>query len=120
MSHILAVSGMHLSVLVGAVGGILSVLKKDKTESTALTVVLMVLTVAYMAVAGFGMSIRRAGFMLLIRYLAQLLRTESTAIDSLGAAIITVVLIDLHDALPISLWRAVMWAFLCLRQATQR
>lgn len=94
MSHILAVSGMHLSVLVGAVGGILSVLKKNRTESTVLTVVLMVLTVAYMAVAGFGMSIRRAGFMLLIRYLAQLLRTESTAIDSLGAAIITVVLID--------------------------
>lgn len=94
MSHILAVSGMHLSVLVGAVGGIFSVLKKDRAGSTVLTVVLMVLTVFYMAVAGFGMSIRRAGFMLLIRYLAQILRTESAAIDNLGAAIIAVMLID--------------------------
>ncbi len=94
MSHILAVSGMHLSVLVGAVGGIFSVLKKDKEGSSVLTVMLMVLTVVYMVVAGFGMSIRRAGFMLLIRYLAQLLRTESAAIDNLGAAIIAVVLID--------------------------
>ena len=94
MSHILAVSGMHLSVLIGAVSGICSVLKGGKAESPVLIVVLMVLTAAYMAVAGFGMSIRRAGFMLLIRYLAQLLRTESAAIDNLGAAIIAVLLID--------------------------
>ncbi len=94
MSHILAVSGMHLSVLIGAVSGIFSVLKGGITKKPVFTVVLMVLTVAYMAVAGFGMSILRAGFMLLIRYSAQLLRTESAAVDNLGAAIIAVLIID--------------------------
>ena len=94
MSHILAVSGMHLSVLIGSVSALFAVLKGDRAERPLYTVVLMALTLLYMAVAGFGMSVCRAGFMLLVKYSAKLLRTESASIDNLGAAIIAVLLID--------------------------
>ena len=44
MSHILAVSGMHLSVLIGSVSALFAVLKGDRAERPLYTAMLMALT----------------------------------------------------------------------------
>lgn len=94
MSHILAVSGMHLSVLVGAINSLFFIFRGERAKKPIYTVILMAVTAVYMAVCGFGMSILRAGFMLLTRFTAKLLRTESESIDNLGAAVIAVLIVD--------------------------
>lgn len=94
MSHILAVSGMHLAVIIGAVQSVLNLLFGEKSRAWYFTLILSALTVIYMAVAGFGMSILRAGFMLLTALLAKLVRSSSASIDNLGVAIIAVLFID--------------------------
>lgn len=94
MSHILAVSGMHLVIIMGLLERLLSYKSSDGALNTAQTLMLMGATVLYMAVAGFGMSVMRAGFMLLASYLARLLWTKSASIDSLGFSVIAVLIID--------------------------
>lgn len=94
MSHILAISGMHLVVIMGLLEKLLRFKNSDGILSTVKTVVLMAATVLYMALAGFGMSIMRAGFMLLAGYFARLLWAKSAPIDNLGISIVAVLLID--------------------------
>lgn len=94
MSHILAVSGMHLAVLVGAVQGVFILVCGDKSRKWYFTLLLAALTVGYMAVAGLGMSILRAGFMQLTTLLARLVRSQSASVDNLGVAIAAVLIID--------------------------
>lgn len=94
MSHILAVSGMHLVIIMGLLERLLCYKSSDGALNTAQTLLLMGATVLYMAVAGFGMSVVRAGFMLLTSYFARLLWTKSASVDNLGFSIIAVLIID--------------------------
>ena len=94
MSHILAISGMHLVVIMGLLEKLLCCKNSEGILSTIKTVVLMAATVLYMALAGFGMSVMRAGFMLLASYFAQLLWAKSASIDNLGISIVAVLMID--------------------------
>ncbi len=94
MSHILAISGMHLVVIMGLLEKLLRYKNTNGLPLLPKTAILMGVTVIYMAVAGLGMSIMRAGFMLLISYFAKLLWAESASIDNLGFSVIAVLLID--------------------------
>ena len=91
MSHILAISGMHLVVIIGILRAALFSFKGWRRTKQC---VLMLAIVLYMFVGGLGMSVLRAGLMLIFRYLARLLFSGAKPSDSLGIAIATVIVID--------------------------
>ncbi len=63
LSHILALSGMHLAILTTGLHKLLSLFTLDKKWRCGLS---MLFVIAYMGIAGFPVSILRAGGMLLI------------------------------------------------------
>lgn len=61
VSHLLALSGLHLSAVAGAVGWLLTKLRLPKLAKTPLMSVFLLL---YLAVVGFPLSAVRAAIML--------------------------------------------------------
>ena len=83
VSHILAVSGLHLSVLNW---GILFVMKKGGVSFRARYLIMLLLIVTYMGVTGFSPSVTRAGVMWILICLAELLHRDTDALISLFVA----------------------------------
>ncbi len=94
MSHILAISGMHLVVIMSLLERLLTRSGSKRAQGPLKTVIMMAAVLFYMALAGFGMSVMRAGFMLLASYFARLFWVKSASIDNLGLSIVAVLLID--------------------------
>ncbi|MBQ7875114.1 MAG: ComEC/Rec2 family competence protein [Oscillospiraceae bacterium] len=94
MSHILAISGMHLVIIIGLFEKLLFYRKSSGTIRKLETVVLVLAVAAYMFIGGLGMSVLRSGFMLIIHYLVRLLLSGSKSLDSLGLAVAAVLFID--------------------------
>jgi len=83
ISHMLAISGQHFTILLGVAEAILkSVLPSKKSR----TLLLAGLCIFYMFLAGLSESVLRSGLMLLITYAAVLLRRDSDFYTSLGLA----------------------------------
>ena len=89
ISHIVAVSGMHLAVLLQVLMGLLSLLRLDRRLAAFLAMPPVLL---FMAVAGFSPSILRAGIMCLIYLLSLTLRRKSDGLTSLGIAVLLMLL----------------------------
>ena len=68
-SHLMAVSGLHLSVSVGFAVGIM---KKLRVHDKAVFAVSVLLVFCYCAVAGFSKSVIRAGIMMLVMLLSDI------------------------------------------------
>lgn len=83
-SHIMAVSGLHLSVIIGALMFILKRLKVGKKISSLVCVVSVLL---YMGLAGFSGSVTRAGIMLIVMLSAGLFSMRGDTLNSLGMAV---------------------------------
>ncbi|MBQ7598027.1 MAG: ComEC/Rec2 family competence protein [Clostridia bacterium] len=90
-AHLLAVSGLHLSVWVL---GFYTLLRRRGVSLRLTTVLSMIVTLLVMAFALFSGSILRAGFMLLIFLFGGLLRRESDGLNSLGVSVIVCLLLD--------------------------
>ena len=63
ISHILALSGLHLAILSLGVGKLLSLLKVKKK---ARLVIIILFILIYMALTGFSVSVCRAGIMIIV------------------------------------------------------
>lgn len=94
MSHILAISGMHMVIVIKLFEKLLFYRKAKGVLKKSEIVILIIAVLIYMLVGGFGMSIRRAGGMLIAYYLAKLLLYGSHTLDNLGIAIISVLIFD--------------------------
>lgn len=94
MSHILAVSGMHLVIIMGLFENLLFRKSKKPGGETVKIIVMAALAAVYMALCGFAVSVMRAGFMLMAGYFARLLWARSAPIDNLGISVIIILLID--------------------------
>lgn len=90
-AHLLAVSGLHLSVWVL---GFYTLLRRRGVSLRLTTVLSMGVTLLVMAFALFSGSVLRAGFMLLVFLLGGLLRRESDGLNSLGVSVIVCLLLD--------------------------
>ncbi len=91
MSHILAISGLHMSILVLALEKQLRRLTdKELMDPLARDLILMGVTFLYMFIGGFGSSITRSGFMLIIHYLTKMFFRGSKAQENLGIAIVII------------------------------
>jgi len=91
ISHMLAISGLHFTILLGAAEYLLKKILPSKKPRLLL---LAGLCVFYMALAGFSASVLRAGLMMLITYAAALLHRESDFYTSLALAALLICLGD--------------------------
>ncbi len=94
ISHVIVVSGMHLSIIMAAVFWCLDRLFYNKYIRCLLSVTVVVLI---SAVCGFTMSILRAGVMFAIAGLASIFNRDNDSLSSLLTAV-TVVLIGMPFA----------------------
>ena len=101
ISHILALSGMHWSIVMHAFERILLALRIKKSFRVAIT---SVFTFLYMAMVGFTPSITRAGIMLIIYYVLYLLAHSRDSFTSLSIAVFVIVLASPHSIFDTSLW----------------
>lgn len=88
-SHIVAVSGFHLTIVMAV---ILFVLKRLKINNKASAVVLILSVVFFSALAGFSKSVVRAGIMAVVMLLGEVFGRKSDALNSLGLAVFIICL----------------------------
>lgn len=94
MSHILAISGMHMVIIIGLIERIIGFRRTEGKLKKAEIIVLAAAVFVYMFVGGFGMSLRRAGIMLVFGYLVRFFLYDSHTADNLGLAVSAILLFD--------------------------
>ncbi len=101
ITHMLALSGMHLTMLMSFVGIMLSrVNLKKKTKSF----IILALTLFYITLSGFCLSILRAAFMFLFATLSFFSRRENDSFTSLFLSVTLIFLITPNAVADIGLW----------------
>ncbi len=87
LSHLLALSGMHLSLIVG---GLEKLLRRASVPWFIIPILMIPVTLFYCAVTGFPLSVMRAGIMLIIFYISTVVGREYDSLTALflSAAII--------------------------------
>ncbi len=105
--HMLAISGMHFTVLMGGIGFLLHKLKLAK----AVRIILLFLSAAfYTVIAGFSYSVLRAAIMLLAVYTAYFLSRERDVYTSLFASTALILAFEPTAAASVGLWLSVFAA----------
>ncbi|MDE5604016.1 MAG: ComEC/Rec2 family competence protein [Eubacterium sp.] len=89
MSHLMAVSGLHLAVFCGAVSLLLKNLRIPKIPQVCISLFSVLL---YMGLAGFSKSVLRAGIMMIILLCGRLFNERSDALNALGIAVFLICL----------------------------
>lgn len=89
VTHTVAVSGLHTTLICLSVYYILKLLRCPKVFSAFLTIMTLLV---YVAVADFSKSAVRAGIMLSVMLLAKLLSSKADALNSLGIAVFIICL----------------------------
>lgn len=101
ITHILALSGMHLAILCYGLSRLLSFFGIDKRIRKVGEIIFAIL---YMALTGFPVSVVRAGFMLIISSLLFLLSSSKDHITNLFLSVTIIVLIEPYSVFDTSLW----------------
>lgn len=98
MSHILAVSGLHMVVITGALEALL---KRLKMAEAPRGIICALCAVFYMFVAGLSFSVIRSGIMVVLRFIGQTFDKRASSLNSLGTAIFIILLADPLSAVDI-------------------
>ncbi len=99
-AHLLSVSGLHLSIF----NGILTVLLRGLPVSRRrCSLAQMAGTVGFMGLTGFSPSVSRAGLIMLVWRSASLLGRDSDALNSLGFALVVLLICNPYAAHSLSL-----------------
>ncbi len=101
ISHILALSGMHLAILVLGITKLLSLIGINKKPRT---VIIIALTLSYMALTGFSVSVVRAGIMLIISSLLYLFASVKDSLTNLSLSVFIICSIEPYAIFDVSLW----------------
>lgn len=101
ITHILALSGLHLSILSLGIQKLLSLFSVKKKPRLAITAVIILL---YMALTGFSVSVVRAGIMIIIYSALFLLGQTKDSLTSLSIAVAVILLISPYSVYDVSLW----------------
>ena len=99
LSHLFAVSGLHLSIWVG----LFSYIKfKDGRLKILMRIVLSFFILFFMSITGFTSSVFRAGVMTLVFLAGQTFGRKADGINSLGLAAVILCLINPYSCLELS------------------
>ncbi len=101
ISHVLALSGMHLSLLVIGLSKLLSFFGVGKKSTTFISIFF---TLIYMTLTGFSLSVTRAGVMLIVSSLLYLLSRTRDTMTSLFIAVTLIVISTPYSIYDTSLW----------------
>lgn len=101
ISHILALSGMHLAILSIAVNALLIRIGLKKKIRLGIMIVLIVF---YMSLTGFMPSVLRSGIMLIISSALFLISKKSDPVTSLCISVALIVLFNPTSIFDLSLW----------------
>ena len=101
ISHMLALSGMHLSIMMSLISIFLDRFNLSKRFKAF---ILILLTVTYVALSGFSASILRAAFMYFMASLSFFSRRENDSYTSLFFAVSLIILIQPVAINDIGLW----------------
>lgn len=111
ISHLLAVSGLHLSMLVVLADKLLARLNISKRNRCLIRFPIILL---YMGVTGFGASVMRAGIMHLIKSVGDMLGRRNDGLTSLSIAVVTITVIDPYSFYDVGLMMSAIAAFGCI------
>ncbi len=81
LSHAIAISGMHLSILIMS---LYMFLRRGAVGKYLLCIICSFLTVFYMALTGFTFSVTRAGIMMIIYFLSLFSRRQNDSVTTLS------------------------------------
>ena len=101
INHILALSGMHLSILALGISFALRALRIGRRPRT---VILIIFVLAYMAFTGFSVSVVRSGVMFILASLLYLAKRGADAITSLSVAVFVICLTTPYAIFSTALW----------------
>ncbi len=104
ISHVLAVSGMHFSVIVGGLDLFLRALTVSKRKKN---IILIVFSLIFAAICGFSASIARAFIMFCIYYIADSIGEKSDSLTSLFFAASCIVTVNPWAVYDAGLWLSV-------------
>ena len=107
-SHMLALSGLHISILLL---GIERLLKRIGIEKGYRYGAVAVLTLLYLILTGFPSSAMRAGVMLLFVFLSFFLKRDYDAITSLGFSVALICTVQPYSVTDTSLWLSAFATF---------
>jgi ComEC/Rec2-related protein len=101
ISHILALSGMHLAILAIGLTKLIMFFGVNKKRATVFTIIF---TVLYMILTGLSVSVMRAGIMLIISSLLFLLERTRDSMTSLFLSVTLICIFEPYAVFDISLW----------------
>lgn len=99
--HILAVSGLHISVLMGAISWLLKKMKVNKYANLA---IIFVVLLFYCYICGWTPSVIRASIMALTFLITKLVAEEYDAFNALSLAGIILLLINPYNGVDMGFW----------------
>ncbi|MBE6534816.1 MAG: ComEC/Rec2 family competence protein, partial [Ruminococcaceae bacterium] len=100
-SHILAVSGMHIALLMGAVE---LLLRKIEVKKGIRIVIISILSIFFLALTGFVASAVRSVLMLFAVYLCYILYEENDSITALFASVAIIILFSPFAVYDLGMW----------------
>jgi len=101
ISHMIAISGMHLSVIVGFFAVFID---KFKLRKKGAFLILTIITLLYVFLTGFIPSVVRSAVMLIMTYAAFWLRRRSDAVSALVLSVALICLVNTFSVFDIGLW----------------
>lgn len=90
-SHLLVVSGLHLTLWTAFISEFFTALRKNKYLNAAVTAVFIVF---YLALTGFSVSVVRAGIMLLTVKVAKLFGRGADSLNSIGFSVAVLLILN--------------------------
>lgn len=98
ISHILAISGMHLSIICAISATVFGALSRRLKKPVCICTVIF-----YMLITGFSPSIMRAGIMLLLMIAASLFKRSADSFTNLGVSVFIICITDPYASADIGL-----------------
>lgn len=106
ISHLTAVSGTHLTLIIHLIAMVFS--KVIKRKSLLSTVLFILIVIFLMMFFGMTASVMRSGFMLSAVYGAQLFRRRPKIVNSVGVALLFILIPSPYACCDIGLWMSVL------------
>ncbi len=104
-SHLLVVSGLHLTLWSFGIMKILIKSSKLRKISPAIGILCIFL---YASITGFGVSVLRAGAMVMAVLMGKFLKRDADSINSIGVAVFLILIVNPFAPFSVSLWFTVL------------
>lgn len=103
--HLFAVSGLHLSVWSAL---LYEALKKARVSAYKRSVTVIIFCIVFILLTGANPPVVRAGFMMILFYCGYLFSRQSDALNSIGLAVLCMLILNPFASLSASLWMSVL------------